>query len=60
MIHLLLLECGLPFALIENIIKQYVQPLRVTEDDLRKIRVQRWLTNLSQHGEKKGKEEKGE
>lgn len=46
-VELGLLEIGLPLVVIENVIKEYVQPLRVTEDDLRKIRVKRWLKNLS-------------
>jgi hypothetical protein len=34
----------LPSAIIETIIKKYCQPVRVTIDDLRKIRVRHWLS----------------
>lgn len=30
-----------------NVIKEYIRPLLVTEDSLRKIRVKRWMKNLS-------------
>lgn len=36
----------LPLVLIE-VVKEYIRPLRVTEDDLRKIQVKRWMKNLS-------------